>query len=596
MFHHKANSTYIGNIAISSQKCPHRLRALAGCSLFSLIFIFSCLTWLATTSNFPSAIQIPYRLMEIMAGGSVLAQELSPVDLFIEDSYLKKDLLNPWIRQTEEPGNETTTRKGFVVTISSVTNNRLSHVGGTGHWYHLLQTVLPSIKEAHDHIWGEEAKKKKLSLDANSYEDIYLVFHEAKSVEDLNSCTRFCLGMVLTAGQFKRIHYGYADKAVISSEIATIVDLHVLFTADLEKQALSELFVASSINYKRTHIKNLRSGSESVSFRHFFAVQLMAPRRQFMWFLTPEKKLFFKKAYSQQCKLPANSPAVVDILQYSERPFEPLSMNNQQKKDKMKPEIYYAKAQMSVKNSPAELSGFPVDDIETVASTADRELRLDTSATNPFRSGLTLSKAFVARSTQFPTLRKVIIYQRDTSRRFTNSEEITKVLETELKENTYMYAVNGTSLVSSPWKVELVKHDRNRSPCDLVHMMQSTTALFTPHGFQSTLLLFLPDESVLGEVHTSSAFFPHHFGQLQLAFRQRFGDKRSFLAEESTPTNMNARLLELFFGSSCESYKCCRSLSKGQDVTASRSFLSRFAVFLNTHFFLSNNSILLQSS
>jgi hypothetical protein len=42
--------------------------------------------------------------------------------------------------------------------------------------------------------------------------------------------------------------------------------------------------------------------------------------------------------------------------------------------------------------------------------------------------------------------------------------------------------------------------------------------------------------------------------------------------------------LEMLFGSSCESFKFCRSLAKGQDVYASRIFLSRFARFLNTHF------------
>jgi hypothetical protein len=580
---------------ILEKKCLHKFRAFALCTAVGLVLIFSCFTWLPTNSNFPRSIQVPNRLMEIMVGGALLAEELSPTDLFMEDSYVKADLLNPWIHRTTESGNITVTRKGFVIPISSVSKNRLSHVGGTGHWYHLLQTVLPSIKEAHDHIWGEESKKRMLSRDPDAFEDIYLVFNEAKSVDDLNSFTRFCLGTVLAAGQFKRIHYGYADKAVISSEVASLVDLHVSFTADFEKQALSELFVTSSISYKKVNNKNLRPEAETVSFQHFFSVQLMAPRRQFMWFLTPEKKFFFKNAYSQQCKLPASSPAVADILQYSKKSTELLTTNNLQKNSGSQLQILYATAQMLVKNTPHELFTLPVDDIETVANIADRDLILYSSPTNPFRSGLALSKAFVAINSQLPNSegthtvanngnRKVIVYQRDVSRRFINEQEIMRVLEKELKESSYSHTVNGTSVVSVPWTVELVKHDRNRSPCDLVHLMQSTTALLTSHGFQSTLLLFLPDESVLAEVHPGSAFFPHHFGQLQLAFRQRFGDKRSFLVDESPPSSIVGRGLELLFGSSCESFKFCRSLAKGQDVYASRIFLSRFATFLKTHF------------
>jgi hypothetical protein len=293
--------------------------------------------------------------MEIMVGGALLAEELSPTDLFMEDSYVKADLLNPWIQQTIESGNSTVTRKGFVITISSVSNNCLARIGGSGHWYRLLQTVLPSIKEAHDHIWGEESKKRMLSWDPDVYEDIYLVFNEVKSVEDLNSLTRFCLGTVLAAGQPKRIHYGYAAKAVISSEVASLVDLHVSFTADFEKQALSELFVTSSISYKKVNNKNLRPAAETVSFQHFFSVQLMAPRRQFMWFLTPEKKFFLEKAYSQQCKLPASSPAVADILQNSKRSAELLTANNLQKSSESKLQILYATAQMLVKNTPYQL-------------------------------------------------------------------------------------------------------------------------------------------------------------------------------------------------------------------------------------------------
>jgi len=639
----------------------HKWWALSILLAISLFFTFGWIHGVMNSSAYPgNTITVSSAMLETMVGERALAEEFkNPMDLFIEktDSYLKKDLENPWIHNTNEAvvgvsdenqPAKSLPKEGMVILLSSVTNNRLSNVGGTGHWYHLLQSVLPSIKEAHDQIWGEEARQKLLSVNKNAFEDAYIVFHESQSVENLNSFTRFCAAMVLTAGKFKRVHFGYAKEATVSSTAAKVQDLHVLFTADFEKQSLSQLFVSSSVDYKAktaapSGAASAASGSTtnlrhapSVSFRHSFTVQLMSPRRQFMWFLTPSKKHLFKKAYSQLCHLPDTAPAVVDVRQYEadssnnnnnpyrqqqqQQTVEALSVaglsNRQRITHTNNPALLndarsYAKAQVSITNSPEELFQLPPDDIETVANTANHELRVDRSLANPFRLGLPLSKAFAsypgpvsafsavndtrnlatsAAASSTPA-RKVIIYQRDSSRRFMNEEEVQQVLELELEKqdktrtSSGAYAVYGMKHIPASWDVELVKHDPQRSPCDLVHMMQSTTALFTTHGFQSTLLLFLPDESVLAEVHTSSAFFPHHFGQLQLAFRQRFGDKRSFLAEESLPTCLLGRLLEVVYGDSCEDSRFCRNLAKKQDVIASRSFLLRFANFLKTHFY-----------
>lgn len=620
---------------------PRKWKVLLGCLAAACIFVWN--NWRATTSvSSLSAIQIksaiPTSLMEILVGGSILAKELNPADLFIEDPYLTKDLANPWVQSSLNKQDPVKT--GFVIAVSSVVQNRLSHVGGTGHWYHLLQTVLPSIKEAHDAIWGNETKTKVLSQDPSAYDDVYIVFNEQESVDNLNSFTRFSLAMVLTGGQFKRIHFAHADKCIVSSETAAALKgLHVHFTADFEKQSLSEIFVKSSVDHvQRTDkITQLRQEGvmegnvkpleehDTVQFRHFHKIQLMAPRRQYQWFLTPDKKVLFKKAYSQLCHLPPTAPAMMDIA----HAYQPSTESQ---------DLSYAKARMPVVNTNDELTLLPNDDINVVAHTADQELILDSSPTNPFRAGLTLSKAIVSKTYGPPApvpsnavsatgaitstvttnhVRNIMVYQRDNTRKFLNEDELVKTLKEELKKTTYssiphavsssssgpkkneatpvtassvVPASTGTSLSSVTWNVQLVVHDQQRSPCDLVNMMQSTTALLTTHGFQSTMLLFLPDESVLAEVHTNSAFFPHHFGQLQLAFRQRFGDKRSYLAEESVATSWLGKILEVVFGSSCENVKTCRSLAKRQDAIATPAFLSRFAKFLNTHFVVVNSS------
>jgi len=39
-------------------------------------------------------------------------------------------------------------------------------------------------------------------------------------------------------------------------------------------------------------------------------------------------------------------------------------------------------------------------------------------------------------------------------------------------------------------------HSSARSPCELAHLLHNVDVLVTPHGFQSMLLLFLPQVRV----------------------------------------------------------------------------------------------------
>lgn len=86
---------------------------------------------------------------------------------------------------------------------------------------------------------------------------------------------------------------------------------------------------------------------------------------------------------------------------------------------------------------------------------------------------------------------KLVIYQRDLSRKIANQDEMISLLKSHLGEES--------------WQIEVVMHAKDRSPCELAHLLHNTDVMITPHGFQSMLLLFLPRPSLLFEV------FPYRY-------------------------------------------------------------------------------------
>jgi hypothetical protein len=87
----------------------------------------------------------------------------------------------------------------------------------------------------------------------------------------------------------------------------------------------------------------------------------------------------------------------------------------------------------------------------------------------------------------------MIIYQRDLNRKIGNLDEALLLLRNQFDP--------------VKWEIEVVMHDKDRSPCMLAALLHNTDILLTPHGFQSMLLMFLPRTSILFEV---SGFYLLH--------------------------------------------------------------------------------------
>lgn len=103
---------------------------------------------------------------------------------------------------------------------------------------------------------------------------------------------------------------------------------------------------------------------------------------------------------------------------------------------------------------------------------------------------------------------KLVLYQRDRTRRLSNQDEALQLLRQRLPENEWEIMVSAAACPRVHPQSDLLQlfvHDNMVSPCELMHILSDADVLLTPHGFQSILLLYLPIPALLFEI------FPSHY-------------------------------------------------------------------------------------
>lgn len=95
-------------------------------------------------------------------------------DWFPVDPYVLPDELDAQYENRPEVTKHCAAVSGSrlanVVTIASVLHNGLWWMGGTGHWFHFSERILPVLSEAYDTVWGPTA----LSNRAHSHDELYI--------------------------------------------------------------------------------------------------------------------------------------------------------------------------------------------------------------------------------------------------------------------------------------------------------------------------------------------------------------------------------------------------------------------------------------
>eukprot|EP01040_Poterioochromonas_malhamensis_P007099 gene7099-7666_t len=141
---------------------------------------------------------------------------------------------------------------------------------------------------------------------------------------------------------------------------------------------------------------------------------------------------------------------------------------------------------------------------------------------------------------------KLVVYQRDLSRKLANEEEALTMLRSQLP--------------SDQWEISVLMHSNRRSPCELAHLLHNVDVFLTPHGFQSMLLLFLPRPAILFEV------FPYKYYKRGYGpFSAEYGVIHSGVMSPGTLWHTRA-LLWFMKTSWCMQSKYCRGYARNQDV------------------------------
>jgi len=160
------------------------------------------------------------------------------------------------------------------------------------------------------------------------------------------------------------------------------------------------------------------------------------------------------------------------------------------------------------------------------------------------------------------TKRKLVIYQRDLSRRLDNEIEALELL--------------GRALPADQWEVRVLMHAKDRSPCELAHALHDVDVLVTPHGFQSMLLLFLPRPSLLFEVFPYR-YYKRGYGPLG----KEYGVIHSGVM--SPPLAWHSRvLLSVVPTAACMGDKQCRNYARGDNVRLTAHGVARLVKALST--------------
>ena len=137
------------------------------------------------------------------------------------------------------------------------------------------------------------------------------------------------------------------------------------------------------------------------------------------------------------------------------------------------------------------------------------------------------------------------------------------------------------------WTTETIIHTNDYPPCLLMESISSSTAIITPHGFQSTLLLFQPINSIFIEIFPKWFYKPFVYGSIQAGYRH-LNISRSYLCEQSKSYSYIISTLAYIFGDNnnhkCGGWMLCRYIAKGQDVEITTEFTHRIADYLKNHF------------
>ena len=149
------------------------------------------------------------------------------------------------------------------------------------------------------------------------------------------------------------------------------------------------------------------------------------------------------------------------------------------------------------------------------------------------------------------------IYQRDLDRRILNI----KAVKEQISKSLDMYA-------KSDWTIEIVRHNELISPCRLYQQLLDTDVYLTTHGFQSLLLLFLPNGSRIIELFNYKYW---KIGYTPLALD--YGIQHNWL-QNTRPTSWSRVMLYIVDQDWCMNNHLCRRVARTDDIDVTKEMVN----------------------
>ena len=415
---------------------------------------------------------------------------------------------------------------------------------GTDHWFHLIENIEINLAHARTRIWGE----------GRNASSIYIIFQEKESTVQLSSFCCLMLGAVMSGGFFPVIYIGFTTSKLVSES-------RFQYTRDLKHKSLHfiETHKLQLSNYSNDYFQYTAHPSAPkeyllcVSNSRVHNGYYRNTSDTYKWFshnatsLTSQHYFFFRSAVHRMCGL------TVDHKKPRHRSNREYTGINQLQLIKRR--------QLKDNNKDKYLFLAP-----------------------PYLNETIYPLHFIPLLPSKKQFRKVIVYQRDKSRKLLNADAVRQRLE-EVLNHPYRPV--------APWTVDILTHSNSRHGCELINAMSEATVFITPHGFQSVLQLFQPLDSMLVEVHPFQYNKPGYFGLMSAALRNNLNLSRSYLYEESVVDNQVwlgfvSSFTEFFGSSVCgigSSWrKVCRYIYKPQSVFMSEELIQKTGRVANKYF------------
>jgi hypothetical protein len=419
----------------------------------------------------------------------------------------------------------------LAVVMGTLTYDKLRLIGGTGHWFHLAERLLPLVPQLSRDVWTQSSNASEL----------FIIFQEKYGSEELDAFGSFLLATLISGGKFDSVFIGHASSVTVLSGAGEAQPI-----VEAQHFELSMRFVLDS----RRPMDGLRSVSLSSENRTLSTARRFHELSHVYWHYHAKKKY-------NMITLP-----VWELLQQAVNRTCPGATS----------------VHVTSLSSPSYLAPAASPSQSAHDHLSDPPPRLARKVRR-WRNGSYLDPR--RRVVPSPSYRLILIYQRDLSRRLLHAREVQEQLHRKM----------GLTSGTASWRVQLITHDPDRDPCKLIQLVRSATVLITPHGFQSILLLFQPLDSLLTELHPSLYFKPEVFGLVQAGIRENLGAQRSYLSAQGDLKIWYMWLLSSIMSwfplrdaGYCTGNYLCRYLARLQEVKLDPRFEDRLVHFIKTAF------------